>query len=47
MLNILQHLPILEKEGSIKRRYQHPDAVLYTPEGQGRLDAVDQAVFLF
>jgi len=25
----------MKKEGDIKRRYQHPDAVSYTPENEG------------
>jgi len=47
LLNILKHPPIIKTEGDIKRRYQHPDAVSYTPESKDGLMLLIKPSFSF
>ena len=47
LLNILKYLPIIEAKGVIKRRYQHPDAVSYTPESKDGLMLLIKPSFSF
>ena len=37
----------MKKEGDIKRRYQHPDAVSYTPESEDGLMLLIKPSFSF
>ena len=47
LLNLLTQLPIMKKEGDIKRRYQHPDAVSYTPTNKDGLMLLIKPSFSF